>query len=310
MTLNEVYERWAVLKRMEVKRSTFATYALIFKNCLKPRFGSVNVEDIKKADMQAFVFEFIGAGRSVKTTKDTIIVLKMLLRFAVEDLQLPASVSFKLKYPTRDGTEKKLQTYTEAEQKKIIDAVLETPSPRSFGIMIALCTGMRIGELCGLRFEDIDFTSGVLHIRRTIERIYETDEDGKMKTMVIFSELKTVSSARDIPIIPKLKGILSNYLKVSRPDYYVLTIGPKPTEPRIFRNYYYSFMKNIGIESPIKFHGLRHTFATKMVSAGIDIKTISNILGHADISTTLNLYVHPSEEDKKAAVSKVFRKMF
>lgn len=318
MKLGEVTEQWAAQHRLEVKKSTMLTYLLQIKKYILPELGEVEVETVNKKTIQPFVFELLNKGLSIKSVKDVIITLRMVLRYAAEELDLPVPTQFKLKYPTRDGGERsrRIETYTEAEQQRLADWIMENPSPKNYGILLTLCTGMRIGEVCGLRFEDIDTAKNVIHVRRTIERCYDMsgpdiirgDRVYLGKSVVIISEPKTVNSVRDIPLLPKMRKILADYAKVAKPDYYFLTMSEEPTEPRTYRNHYGLVLKKAGLRY-LKFHGLRHTFATKMVANKVDVKTIASILGHADVSTTLNLYVHPSDDERQTAVKRVFRHM-
>ena len=175
---------------------------------------------------------------------------------------------------------------------------------RNLGIFICLSTGIRIGEVCALTWDDIDIDNGLIHIRKTIQRIYINENDIK-KTELLIDTPKTATSMRDIPIIRELHDVLKPLKKVVRNDFFVLTNDAKPTEPRTYRNYYKKLLKTLGIP-PIKFHGLRHSFATRCIESKCDYKTLSVILGHSDISTTLNLYVHPNYDQKKRCIDKMF----
>ena len=162
---------------------------------------------------------------------------------------------------------------------------------------------MRIGEVCALKWEDIDIAQGVINISRTIERIYIIDGDIK-RTKLIISTTKTKNSIREIPLSKGLIRLLKPLKKVVDNSFYVLTNESSPTEPRTYRNYYKSVLLNLKIPL-LKFHGLRHSFATRCIESHCDYKTVSVILGHANISTTLNLYVHPNLEQKKRCIDKM-----
>ena len=125
-----------------------------------------------------------------------------------------------------------------------------------------------------------------------------------MKTELMMSTPKTKSSQREIPIVPKLFKMMKDFAKISKPDYFVCSGTTTPLEPRTYRNYYMKKIEEIGLPR-LKFHGLRHTFATQLIASKADVKTVSAILGHSDIATTLNTYVHPSRDDKKNALSKL-----
>lgn len=169
----------------------------------------------------------------------------------------------------------------------------------------ANCFSVRIGEVCALTWDDIDTDNGIIHIRKTIQRIYIND-NGTKKTELLIDTPKTATSMRDIPMIKDLYDLLKPLKKVVRNDYYVLTNDAMPTEPRTYRNYYKKLLNTLNIP-PIKFHGLRHSFATRCIESKCDYKTVSVILGHSDISTTLNLYVHPNYDQKKKCIDKMFK---
>lgn len=132
------------------------------------------------------------------------------------------------------------------------------------------------------------------------------DADGSRKTELCIDTPKTKNSMRDIPMTKDLIRILKPFKKIVNPDFFVLTNEAKPTEPRTYRSYYKNLMADLAIPD-IKFHGLRHSFATRCIESKCDYKTVSVLLGHSNISTTLNLYVHPNAEQKKGAIDQMFK---
>ena len=312
MTYSEAYTKWYAYKRRMVKESTVAAYALVHRNHLQPSFGDTDVPAIRRKDVQAFVYAKLDSGLSVKSVRDMLIVLKMVLRWVSEEYDLPVNTNWKMEWPSRnmDG-EHKLERYTPEEFHRIVDAVLAKPSPGKLGILLALTTGMRIGEICALRFGDIDWDKKTLAVRRTVERIYRELPDGGWGTELIISEPKTKSSRREIPLMREVIPMLKAYSKVATPDYYVCSLSERITEPRTYRNSYRHFVLNeAGLKRCIKFHGLRHTFASTLIENKVDVKTVSAILGHSDISTTLNVYVHPSEDTKRSAINSALKRAF
>jgi len=164
---------------------------------------------------------------------------------------------------------------------------------------------MRIGEVCALKWSDIDLATETIYVNRTIERIYII-EGGERRTELVIGTPKTKNSMREIPISKELIKLIRPLKKLMNDDYFVITNEAKPTEPRTYRNYYKQLLKQLGIPD-LKFHGLRHSFATRCIESQCDYKTVSVILGHANISTTLNLYVHPNMEQKKKCINKMFK---
>ena len=190
-------------------------------------------------------------------------------------------------------------------QKKIINYLQENFTFKNLGIYICLSTGMRIGEICGLLWSDIDVENGIIKVRRTVQRIYVIDGETR-HTEILIDTPKTKNSIRDIPMTTELYKIIKPLKKVVNNDFYVITNEAKPTEPRTYRNYYERLIKRLGIPK-LKFHGLRHSFATRCIESKCDYKTVSVILGHSNISTTLNLYVHPNMEQKKKCIDQMYR---
>ena len=301
--ISQIAGLWKEEKRQFVKKSTFAAYSLIVETHLQPAFG--NLTAVTEKDVQDFVLHKLNGGLSQKTIKDMLIVLRMILKFGAKKnycVYAPIDVIF----PT-DRERQELEVLSIANQKKIMRFVEENFTFRNLGIFICLSTGIRIGEICALTWDDIDIENGVIHIRKTIQRIY-VKENGIKKTELLIDTPKTATSMRDIPMIKDLYEILKPLKKVVNNDYFVLTNEATPTEPRTYRNYYKKLLDKLGIP-PIKFHGLRHSFATRCIESKCDYKTVSVILGHSNISTTLNLYVHPNYEQKKKCIDKMFRKI-
>ncbi|RXZ58164.1 site-specific integrase [Candidatus Borkfalkia ceftriaxoniphila] len=301
--ISQIAGLWKEEKRQFVKKSTFAAYSLIVETHLQPAFG--NLTAVTEKDVQDFVLQKLNGGLSQKTIKDMLIVLRMILKFGAKKnycVYAPIDVIF----PT-DRERQELEVLSITNQKKIMRFVEDNFTFRNLGIFICLSTGIRIGEICALTWDDIDTENGVIHIRKTIQRIY-VKENGIKKTELLIDTPKTATSMRDIPMIKDLYEILKPLKKVVNNDYFVLTNEATPTEPRTYRNYYKKLLDKLGIP-PIKFHGLRHSFATRCIESKCDYKTVSVILGHSNISTTLNLYVHPNYEQKKKCIDKMFRKI-
>lgn len=314
MTYKEAYDEWYQYKRRMVKETTLAAYALSQRTHLMPAFGNMDVQQIRRKDVQSFVYKKLDGGLKVKSVRDMLIVLKMVLRYVSEEYDMPVNTNWKMEWPSRNmGEGHTLERYTPEEFRRIVEAVKAKPSPRKLGILLSLTTGMRIGEVCGLQFGDIDWEKRTICVRRTVERIYKVSPEGKPggTTELIISEPKTKNSRREIPLMCEVIPMLKSYSKISRSDYYICTQSERVTEPRSYRSAYRTFiLKEVGLKRCIKFHGLRHTFATTLIENKVDVKTVSSLLGHSDISTTLNVYVHPSDESKRNAINVAMRKAF
>lgn len=294
-------ELWKADKKQYVKKSSFSAYTLLIENHLLPEFG--NHEHIEESEVQAFVFRKLEQGLSQKTIKDVLIVLKMVLKFGAKNHGLTYT-PFDIQYPT-EREKQNVEVLSRAHQKKVMQHIQGHFTFRNLGVYICLSSGIRIGEICALTWEDMDTENGVIRVRRTIQRIY-TIEDGIRKTELLIDTPKTKNSLREIPMSKDLLRMLKPIKKVVNPSFFVLTNDVKPTEPRTYRSYYNNLMQELEIPK-LKFHGLRHSFATRCIESKCDYKTVSVLLGHSNISTTLNLYVHPNLEQKKKAIDQMFR---
>lgn len=301
--LKNIIKLWTDEKKLYVKPSTYATYVLLIENHLLPYFKKAC--DLNEKNVQNFVLLKIKQGLSQKSIKDIVVVLKMIYKFAVRNNFLN-SQRLDVKFPIFEQ-KGELQVLNKKDYKKLLNYLKENLSFKNLGILVCLLTGMRIGEICGLKWQDIDVNSGIIMVRRTLQRIYILDEN-KNHTELICGSPKTKSSIRDIPLTSELLKILKAFKKFSNIEHYILTNKEKPLEPRSFRSYYKNLLNKIGLEH-INFHALRHSFATRCIESNCDYKTVSVILGHSSINTTLNLYVHPNLEQKKKCIEQMLKKL-
>jgi len=278
-------------------------YVLILENHILPTFGEDN--SLPEQSVQAFVLHKIESGLSTKSVKDILIVLKMVMKFGVKK-EWMTYYEWDIKYPP-SSENKVLDVLSVTNHRKILNHIQSHFTFMGLGIYISLSTGLRIGEICALKWSDINVTDGILTVNRTIERIYII-EGKKKHTELVINTPKTKNSCREIPMNKELLGMLKPLKKVVNDDYYILTNDERPTEPRTYRNYYKRLMEKLDIPK-LKYHGLRHSFATRCIEVGCDYKTVSVLLGHSNISTTLNLYVHPNMEQKKRCIDKVVKSL-
>ncbi|MBQ8222192.1 MAG: site-specific integrase [Bacteroidales bacterium] len=297
----KIVELWQTDKQPYVKKSTFAAYSLLITNHLLPAFA--DNENIVEENVQQFVFTKLDEGLSQKSVKDILIVLKMVLRFGVKHNLIPHH-QIDIRFPT-ERERQEVEVLSKTNQRKIMEFVRENFTFQNLGIYICLSAGLRIGEVCALTWDDIDTEIGVINITKTIQRIYLVDELVK-RTEVIIDSPKSKNSIREIPMTKDLLRLIKPLKKVVNGSFYVLTNSAKPTEPRTYRNYYKRLMRQLNIPD-LKFHGLRHSFATRCIESKCDYKTVSVLLGHSNISTTLNLYVHPNMEQKKRCIEQMFK---
>lgn len=305
-----IYE-WLLDKKNYVKESTYANYSNNIFNHIIPKLGDYYLKDINHKIIQNFLLELSRngnkngkSGLSEKTIKDICIIIKSSIKKAVND-GLINHIELSFNYP-KSNKEEKIYILTKKEQNKLTNYSLNNINSRNIGILLSLYSGIRIGELCALQWKDIDFQKGLLSIDKTIQRIYIKDKEFN-NTKVIITNPKTKNANREIPINKEFLCILKN--NKTKPQDYILSGNNKYIEPRTYRKYFEKVLKINNIKH-INFHSLRHTFATNCISLGVDYKTVSELLGHANVNITLNLYVHPRMSQKKKCidlVSKVFQ---
>ena len=312
VTVNEMFDLWCQIKR-GLKDNTFENYKYMYNLFVRPNFGKKRIYDLKKSEVKRFYNHLVDERNVQASTVDTIhTVLHQVLQMAVDDRYIANNPSDgvlkELKQSHIFKTEKR-RGLTKPEQELLLTYLSTHPTYNHwypiFAVLIG--TGMRIGEICGLRWCDVDTVEGVIKVRHTLQRIYIIEGETR-HTELLLDTPKTANSVRDIPMSSELLKMLKSLNKVVNENYYVISNDIKPIEPRTYRNYYKKLCKQLDIPE-LKFHGLRHSFATRCIESKADYKTVSVLLGHSNISTTLNLYVHPNKEQKKKTIDKMLRSL-
>lgn len=296
---------WLSGIKASVRESTFTRYYRIVEKYLIPRLGSLILSKMEQQDINSLPEELLnsggvnGGGLSPKTTSDILCVLKSILNYG-QKLGYPVPTADALRCPQRNA--KLSGIVSEESRVRLEQCVLEQKDLTGLGILFTLFTGVRIGELCGLRWEDINFAESTVRISRTVSRIADLDPDSPTRTKVVLSAPKTENSVRVIPIPEFLMHILLLYR--CSDACYLLTGDRTYTEPHQYYVRYrkYLLRNHIGEYS---FHALRHTFATRCVEAGFDPKTLSEILGHSSVTTTMSVYVHPTIQQKRVQMERL-----
>lgn len=308
MSISECMDIWLKNEHNYIKESTYFLYLSIIENHLKTYFKRRRINTISNEDFQSFILDKLNFGRmdgkgglSRKTVKDMVIVLKSILKFAIK-CNIIERIDFEFKIPKKENI-KKVEVFNFKERIKICEYVKNNLCNQTLGILICLCTGLRIGEICALKWEDVDLQNEVINVNHTIQRVYINTAK---KSRIVISSPKTESSRRKIPIAVELISILKKFK--SNNNIYVISGKEKYIEPRTYRKFFKRILDKLKI-SKLKFHSLRHTFATQAIENDIDYKTVSEILGHSSVGITLNLYVHPNLEHKKKCLNKIFDTM-
>ena len=297
VTFKKGCDEWLAFKQNSVKESSYLNYKFKIDKHLKPDLGDKTLLELANYDMNEYVIKKKQEMRDGRI-KDIVIVLKSILRYLKKKYKIDYDLEF------NSGPNyymKEIEVFNDNERQKLTKFLLESERIKDLGVLISLYSGLRIGEICGLKWEDIDFENKVLLVRRTVQRVYL----GKNNTKIIVTVPKTRKSLRKIPLarvlIEKLKPISKDY---SLNTFILTGKENKCMEPLVYRYTYRGILKECKIKYK-KFHCLRHTFATRCIRVGMDIKSLSEVLGHANIGITLSTYVHSSFEVKKKYIDKL-----
>lgn len=305
MNFQDITELWLTNKINIIKTSTYNRYKNLLNNNILPFIGKKFVSDISTAEIQDYVHFLSTNGRidskgglSAKTISDIICIIKSVLNYAES---LGYNHCCALRYIGFRAEKKEMRVLNRSEQQRLTEYLMSDIDNTKAGVLLSLYTGIRIGELCALKAKDFDFLNKKLNIRQTLQRIQKCQCDDN-KTYISITEPKSTSSVREIPLPDFICKIFSA-MKL-RLNEFVLSGTLVPIEPRTMENRYNRIMKNLGITGAT-FHTLRHTFATRSIEVGFDIKSLSEILGHSSVNITLNRYVHSSFELKTENMKKL-----
>ena len=291
---------WLESVKLHCKASTYNTYYNIYHSHLKESIGKYIIEQLTAEHFKEIIkkIQYL----SPKTQNDVIKIAKRIFSYA-ESCGCRLNINFStlsVRVPHRE-----MRVLSPMEQKVLADVLLYSANTIGMGIYLAMNTGIRIGELCALKRENIDFEYGILHVEKSMQRIQT--HDMYEKTKIVISEPKSQKSFRDIPLPNALKTAVEPVFGILPSEAYLLSGQAEHfIEPRCLHNHFKKFVNSAEIDA-INFHGLRHTFATRCIEAGMDIKTLSEILGHENVKTTLDRYVHSSIDLKRENMEKFSR---
>jgi len=304
----ELCEEWLENSRIRLKASSYARYHSLLYNHVIPCLGDKKVKTLTNTVINEFIKQKSEYGRldgmgglSAKTVNDILSMLIQIIQYAEKKHYI---VGFAYDFIQPKVQVNELPVLTTAEQNQLIQYVLLHQDIEKLGVLFALYTGVRLGELCALQWRDIDFTSGTLKITKTIQRIKNINKNETTKTIVVIDTPKSQKSIRSIPLSDSFLKLLKRYQGQYHQYDYILSGTSKYIEPRIYQAKFKKYLKQAQIQ-PINFHALRHTFATRGIEQGFDTKSLSEILGHSTVRFTLERYVHSSHELKKAGMEKL-----
>lgn len=292
--LSELCEQWLELKKQDIKESTYIKYRNIILNQINPRLGNSYINRLRSEDMQKYVQSLKKQNLSNKSIKDTLTLISAILKYAEKAKLYTNNLNIEDLYPKVE--KKQIQVLTTDERIRLERYLLNSNDPAKYEILLALYSGMRIGEICALKWSNIDLDKETISVCFTLQHLQDRENQGKTK--IIISEPKSQSSKRFIPI-PAFMTELFNDIKPISSSTFFLTGHKHFMEPRSLENKFKNCLRECNIEY-INFHSLRHTFATHCIEVGFDVKSLSEILGHSSVGTTLNLYAHPTLEYKRS----------
>jgi len=304
-TFGDVANRWLSAVSANIKPSTYAGYASVLELHILPQLGKRSIKRLKEADINNFTEIKLKNGRadgkgglSIKTVRDLLSVINTIMDYAYNETIISNRIT--ITYPKLEN--QSIRILSRQEQSALEDVLRIDLDIHKLGIMLCLYTGLRIGEICALRWADISPEFDSLSVRQTLQRIKDvTGEKGKTKIHI--DTPRCERSIRNIPIPRFLTGDLRDFA-LDGNSYFLSTDNLLFTEPRTMQNHFARCVKAANI-SGANFHATRHTFAARCIEAGVDVKTLSEMLGHANINMTINRYVISSFEQKRGEINKL-----
>ena len=296
MSVCQAAEFFLSERRGALKASTIGRYEYMIRHYIVPEIGTILLRDLTAEKLSVFFSRLQDRGLSCKSTRDVGVLLKTIFKVVKKkchcdcpgrDVELPAYRS------------KKVEVFADHEIAALAQKVLDAPDITGLCVLLILNTGLRLGEICALCKSDIDFRSGFLRIERSVARV--RDASG---THLVVQSPKSSSSVRLVAIPNDMLELLKTATQNIQKDNYLLTNTNTPMEPRTLQYRYRKLLERCGTRYR-NFHAMRHTYATRCMESGVDIKSLSELLGHADIRTTLQTYVHSSLAHKKQVVQSI-----
>lgn len=300
VSYSEILLGWLQSSKLRTKESTYSRYHYLVSKYISPKLGQYKVNQLSNAVMEKYIDGLLESGRldgtgglSGKSVSDILTIIKSTLLYAKSNgCNIICDFSF---LSVKHG-EKEIRVLTKEEQRSLSTVLLSHTDNYKLGVLISLYTGMRLGEVCALKWKNVNLEARSIKVIETMQRIKNTGLNDKEKTRVIVSEPKSKCSIREIPIPICLLEIIKPFY--TAPNDFVLSGSDiQYVEPRKLQYHFQRYVREGKLEN-VNYHALRHTFATRCVELGFEIKSLSEILGHANVNITLNRYVHSSFELK------------
>lgn len=301
-TLKELCDEWLASARLRVKPSSYCCYERLVNKHIIPYFEDIGYDELTTPVINAFSQHKLKCGKanglgglSAKSVHDILVIMRSVAKYAENEYSYRNPMS-NISMPKSENKATKI--FDKNERSKLQNYLQGNLVESNLGIFLAMYSGLRIGELCALTWDDIDFDNSFVHVSKTLQRISDNSKDSK--TRLVITTPKSKTSIRDIP----LPSFVMDVLWQNKGCGYILSCSTKPVEPRTLQNRFKTVLKNCGIHNA-NFHLLRHTYATVCIENGFDAKTVSELLGHSNVNITLNRYVHSSLEMKRRCVDRL-----
>ncbi len=298
--LSSFCDEWLKRIQSQVRQSTFVKYASILEKHIKPDLGAAPPGMVSETLIDRFRQSLLTERElAPKTVRDILAVLRSVLSFTAG--QFPGLFPLpEIRYPKAER--RPIRVLSVQEQRRLTDYLLVGLDACKFGILLALFTGLRLGELCALQWKNISVPERTIRVGATLQRLRDLEPRTDQRTKLCLGEPKSGASCRVIPMSESVAGLCGR-MESPLPAAFVLTGTPEPMEPRALQYRLQKYTKDCGLEG-VHTHTLRHSFATRCVEAGVELKCLSEILGHSSASVTLDRYVHSSWELKLENVNK------
>lgn len=298
---------WLSNVKVKLRAQTYVKYLEIIENHIVPSLGMIKANRMDACIINMFLEQKMTNGRldgngglAATYIKTIAYIIQATIEYASQE-KLMRPLNNTINKPTKRKQD--LSVLTVEEQIILEHYAYNDLNASKLGILICLNIGLRIGEVCGLKWDDIDYINNTIRINRTVERIrIPKHKEGTAKTELVIGEPKTVTSKRILPIpinlIPYIKSV---HLK-STSDYVISGITNDFLDPRTYQYRFHKYLEDCNLRK-VNFHALRHTFATRCIEVGVDIKSLSEFLGHASVNITLDTYVHSSMKLKHSQIN-------
>lgn len=293
---------WISIKKHYIKQSSYSKYYFQLDKYIIPCFGKLKILEIDRVSTEQLYS--LNNQLSLATIRQLKTVLKSIISY-IND-KYGYQISFK-DFKFHNSVDKKINVLSVSEQLRLERFLLSNLDLTKLGVYLCLYTGLRIGELCALKWSDIDLNSNVLSINKSMQRIQNIDKNYPLKTKIVIEAPKSKNSIREIPltdyVVECIKKVSDDQTKYSA-NLYFLTGNEKYMEPRTLQYRFKNYLEEAGVDY-VNFHTLRHTFATRAIEKGINVKSVSEILGHSTVKMTLEKYVHITMEQKLKDINKL-----